>query len=108
MKLPYPKHMDNTPVVVSLTEGINANGAQNVVAIYDGKCRYVEKAVTVRDSEGKLIKLEGKAYIGCDIAPAVRLLEGHATINGKTMKIHKGSRPRNPDGSVHHTELELI
>jgi len=108
MKLPYPKHLDVTPITVHIMDGIDGNGTPNEVAIYTGKCRLVEKTKTVRDPDGKMIQLEGKAYFGCDIAPSVSLLEGHVEVLGKEMKIYKASRPRNPDGSVHHTELELM
>jgi len=107
-KLPYPHFLDVTPIVVNITEGIDGNGVPAVVLTYSGNCRYYEKAKTIRDADGKLIQLEGKVTIGCDIAPTVTLLKGHVTINGREMKIYKGKRPRNPDGSVNHTVLELI
>jgi hypothetical protein len=109
LKLPYPTGLDVTTIAVNLTSGIDGNGVPNVVATYSGKCRYVEKAKTLRDPEGKMVRLEAKAYIGCDIAPLVTTtLRGNVTINGESKKIYRGYRPRNPDGTVHHTELELI
>ena len=108
MKLQYPKVLDKVPIVVSLTNGIGENGVPIVVATYSGKCYFHEKTKRIRNADGKLIELEGKAFFGCDIAPSVSLLEGYVRLPLKEFKIYKGSRPRNPDGTVHHTELELM
>lgn len=108
MNLPYPYYLEKTPITVTITEGLNGNGAPNTVATYNGKCRLEERAKTIRDADGKLIQLEGKAYIGCDIAPNAQLIEGHVSVLGKEFKIYKAKRLRNPDGTVHHTALELI
>lgn len=46
-------------------------------------------------------------FVG-DIAPEIKLLSGgEITINGIKYQIFAARRPRNPDGSVHHTTLEL-
>lgn len=108
MKLPYPKSLDITPITVEMTNGINSDGEPNVDLVYEGKCRLVETTKTLRDADGKLIQLVAVAYIGCDIAPSKNLVSGSVTIFGNKFKIHNVSRPRNPDGSVHHTKLELM
>lgn len=108
MKLPYLKLFDNTPILVTLTDGIDENGAPNIATTFEGLCSFDEKAKTIRNSDGQLIRLEGRVSIGKDIAPELKIIEGSAVINGREYKIYKSSRPRNPDGSVHHTLLELI
>jgi len=108
MKVPYPHHLDKTPIVVTITDGIDGNGSPKVVATYEGRCRMHETSRYDRDPDGKLVRVEGKVFIGCDIAPSVRSLEGHVEVFGRKMNIYKASRPRNPDGSIHHTKLELI
>ena len=108
IKLPYPAFLDVTDITVNLTDGIDGNGEPNIVDTFEGKCRLFEKAKTVRDPDGKLIQLEGRVTIGCDISPSVNVLEGNVIIAEREMKIYKGKRPRNPDGTVNHTVLELI
>lgn len=108
MKLPYLYQLEVTSVIINITKGIDGDGEPNVVSSYEGKCRFVEVSKTVKEPDGKQIQLIGKIYVGCDIAPNVDLLEGHAIIKGRTVNIYKGVRPRNPDGSVNHTKLELI
>lgn len=107
MKVIYPKFMDKTPLVVNISDGINENGGKNIVHTYSGKCHYIEKSKTSYNKDGVGTQLVGKLTIGCDIAPNIDLLEGEVIINSNTYKIFRGSRVRNPDGSVHHTELEL-
>ena len=106
-KLPYP-YTDKTPVEVILTDGINRDGKPKEVFRYIGSCTFSEKAKYTRNPDGKLIQLEGAIYIGKDIAPTQNLIEGSVIISNREYKIYKSSRPRNPDGSVHHTKLELI
>ena len=108
MKLPYLEFWDVTPVTVTITNGIDENGAPAVVATYVGNCNYSEKSNYALSSDGQRTKLSGTLTIGCDIAPSVGIVEGTVTINGVTNKIFGGSRPRNPDGTVNHTTLELI
>ena len=37
-----------------------------------------------------------------------KITDGEVFINGSKYKIYLASKPRNPDGSVHHTTLELM
>lgn len=110
MKLPYLRQWDNTNVIVTVTSGINDNGAPNVVVTYTGLCNLREKTKTVRKSDGQYVTLNGSLTIGTDIAPGVEVLAGHVQVNNgtKTWKIDNGVRVRNPDGSINHTKLELI
>jgi hypothetical protein len=105
---PYPAFMDKTPVDITITNGISDDGSPNVIAEYSGKCFFDGSAKKVRNSDGSFMTLAGKIYIGCDIAPSVSFLEGHVEIFSKSFKIYKGSKLSNPDGTVHHSELELV
>jgi hypothetical protein len=100
--------MDITPVVVSITNGIADDGSPNIVAEYSGKCFFDGSAKRIRNSDGSFTNLVGKAFFGRDIAPSVSFLEGHIEILSKRFKIYKGSKLFNPDGTVHHVELELV
>lgn len=106
--LPYPKFFDRIPVKINLTQGTNENGAPNIVQIYVGNCRFNNKVISKRLADGQLIQLSGKIYIGKDIAPTMPLLEGSVELFGQEYKIYSGKKLLNPDGSVHHVELELI
>ena len=99
---------DKTPLTVSITQGVSEEGQPLVVSTFVGKCNYSEKTKYAQSSDGVWIRLAGRLTIGQDIAPAVAVLEGYVTLGATTCKIHGGSRPRNPDGTVNHTSLELI
>ena len=108
MKLPYFKALwDVTPVVVHITDGFDASGAPQEAATFTGKGNYAEKAKTLRQSDGTLIQLAASLTICGDIAPAVPALTGSVEVGGRTWQIVTANRPRNPDGTVNHTELGL-
>lgn len=77
------------------------------VTLYDGLCSYSEKTRQVSDKERKLVTLSGKVILEGDICPGV-VIQGRVEINGAQKDIFRSSKPRNPDGSVFSTELELI
>ena len=108
MKMPYLKSWDNIPLVVTFTDGLGENGEPNVAGTYEGKCNYSEKSSTIRTPDGQLVRLNAVLTVGSDIAPELSTLQGSVSIAGKDWKIYSGSRGRNPDGTVHHTKLELI
>ena len=48
------------------------------------------------------------AIVKGDIAPDLKnVSDGKIVINGVSYEIHAGYRPRNPNGSIHHTEFEV-
>lgn len=106
VKLPFPKWILNTPVKVYQTF-INEDGEPVEDLIYDGLCNYNEKSKQTLDAERRLVTLSGKVIIEGDINPG-KLIEGYIKIGDIKKDIYKSSRPRNPDGSVFSTELELI
>ncbi len=108
MKVPYPKFLDKVPVVISLTNGKNSQGAPNVVKTITSKCTFNEYIKNKMQPDGKITIVQGKILMNGDIAPDINQLQGSLVINSKTYIIDRGIRTRNPDGSVHHTELELI
>ena len=106
--------MDTIPVIISLTSGINENGEPNVVYTYAGKCCYNERTKVVRAGDssasptGEYVRTAGTIFIGKDIWPKHTIISGSVVMADRTFKILEASRPRNPDGTVHHTQLELI
>ena len=108
--LPFPDHLLKTDYTLSLNrEGISEDGEPISTLTKDGKCIFSEKAKRIINSEGKQITLLGNVIVKGDIAPSLKnVSDGVISINGKDYEIYAGYRPRNPDGSIHHTEFELM
>ena len=109
-KLPFPDWLLNTDYSISLnTEGISEDGEPISSVESSGKCIFSEKAKRIIDSEGKEIVLAGKVIVKCDIAPSLLTVsDGTITINDRTYEIYVGNRPRNPDGTIHSTQFEVM
>lgn len=104
MKFPFPKWNQVTPVKVYQTE--QGRYGEEETLIYDGKCLYDEKSRQVLDAERRLVLLSGLIIIEGDINPG-KVIEGYVVVDGERKNIYRAKRPRNPDGSVFSTELEL-
>ena len=106
--LPFPNWLLNTDYTLVLNDGLTEDGEPKKMFETNGKCIFSEKAQRVIDAEGKQIDLLGKVIIKRDVAPSLKTVsDGVITINGCSYEIHAGYRPRNPDGTVHHTEFEI-
>ena len=107
--LPFPDFLLNTDYSLILNEeGVTEDGAPKEKFETNGKCIFSEKAQRIIDTEGKQITLLGKVIIKGDIAPSLKnVSDGVITINGYNYEIHSGYRPRNPNGTIHHTEFEI-
>lgn len=112
MKWPplVPDSICNTPITVTITDGIDKGGAPKVAGTWSGKCNYSEKQKQILDAERRLITLEATALFNGDIFSGQEKLEGEVIVNGGTIirQIYRGSRARNPDGTVNYTQLELM
>ena len=81
-------------------EGRNVYGEPLEPIIWDGLCNYQEKV---------LIQLEGCALIPGDIAPELPVItKGDITVLGVTRHIYKGTKCRNPDGTVNYVRLDVM
>lgn len=109
-KLPFPYWLANTQYSLTLnSEGISEDGEPISSVELEGKCIFSEKSKRIINSEGKQVILNGKVIIEGDIAPSLKTVgDGEITINNRKYSIYAGYRPRNPDGTIHHTEFELI
>ncbi|MGM1047604.1 MAG: hypothetical protein ACQEXX_15825 [Bacillota bacterium] len=105
MKFPFPKWNQVTPVKVYQTE-ISEDGEPVKDLIYDKKCFYDERSRQVLNAERQLVLLSGLVVIEGDINPG-KVIEGYVRIGDERKNIYQAKRPRNPDGSVFSTELEL-
>lgn len=108
-KLPFPDQLLVTDYSVTLNQnGISEDGEPINAFTGNGKCIFSEKAKRIIDGEGKQITLLGKVIVKGDIAPElVNISDGVISINNHSYEIWAGYRPRNPDGTIHHTELEV-
>lgn len=108
-RLPFPAALATVPCAITIYEdGVSEDGGPIVAAEIETRCIFSEHARRVIDADGKIITLEGKAIIEGDIAPgAASISSGVFVVFGREYEIHAGHRPRNPDGSVHHSELEI-
>ena len=89
--------------------GISEDGEELPSVTYSGRCAFSEKRKRVYDAEKNLIQLEGQVVIPGDIAPTLsEACTGTITVNGTEYTVYAVKRPRNPDGSVHHTSLEIM
>lgn len=109
-----PKHLErllnNECDVVIYQEGLSEDGEPlTSLNLKNQKCRFVEKTKIIISSDGRKVELVGKAILLGDIAPSIRKISGgQVVINDTEYEIYQASRPRNPDGTVHHTTLELV
>lgn len=105
MKFPFPSWNQVTPVKVYQTD-LSEDGEPVEELLFDGLCFYDEKSRQVLDAERRLVLLSGLIVIEGDIRPG-QTIEGFVLIGEEQKNIFRTRRPRNPDGSVFSTELEL-
>ena len=110
MKFPYLPQWNNATCSVFITDvKPSKNGDFPVVKIHEFLlCNLSEKSRTVRSTNGQYVRLASTVHIEGDIAPDMPEFSGSVVINGVKRKIESVDRPRNPDGTVHHTRLGLI
>lgn len=110
-KLPrLPKKMFNQEWTISIDqEGLTKDGEPLTAATVTEKCWYSGKAHQVMNAEKQLIRLEGVLIALGDLFPTLSVIAtGSVSKDGITHKIYKCERPRNPDGTVYATVLELM
>ena len=107
-KLYYPAFADVTPCRIELAGEINEDGELVPVDVWEGKVNFSQTARRVQDKEGMWAPLSGIVRVGKDIFPGKLSYTGYVTIDNVKMSIVSVSKPRNPDGTVNHTKLELM
>ena len=99
-----------TPIhIVINQEGISEDGEPLKALEIDTMCNYQDKAKKVLTEQQQLIEIEGTALINGDIAPSLASISnGTVVVNGVERRIFRGTKARNPDGTVNYTKLELV
>lgn len=109
-----PKHLkrllNNECDVKIYQEGLSEEGEPlTSLNLEKQKCRFVERTKIIINAEGKKVELIGKVILLGDIAPDIKKISGgQVRINESEYTIYQASRPRNPDGSIYMTTLELM
>ena len=105
-KFPFPRWLLNTSVKIYQTE-LNEDGEPAETLLFDDKAIYDEKTKQTLDKERKLVDLVGKVIVEGDINPD-KVIEGYVLVGEIQQNIYRSTRPRNPDGTVFSTELDLM
>ncbi len=112
MKYPclVPKRLCKVDIHIHLeSEGTNEYGQPETTLDLDLKCNFQDKAKTILTAEKKLVEITGTAMFPGDIAPDWPTLSGGTvTVFGETRRIERGTKARNPDGTVNFSQLEVI
>lgn len=109
-KLPFPNHLLNTLCIAKLNaDGLNEQGEPTAALTWEGKVIFFDKSRTTVTADNRIIRLEGRVIAKGDIAPSLEVIsDGEVSVMGRTYVVYRSERARNPDGSVHHTVLELM
>ena len=112
MKYPsiVPDAVCRTPITLTVyADEPDENGAPVIAATFEGRCNYQDSARHVYTADKQSVQLSGKALFNGDIFPELAVIaDGQAEIFGETRKIFRGTKARNPDGSVNYTEIQLM
>lgn len=112
MKYPplVPDAVCRTPISLTIySDELTEDGAPEIASTFSGFCNYQDTAQRVYTSDKHYIQLTGKALFNGDIFPTMAVIaDGEAVIFGQTRKIFRGTKARNPDGSMNYTEIQLM
>ena len=90
-------------------EGVDKYGDPLETVEASALCNWQDTAQTVLTAEKKLIQLSGVALFRGDLIPSLpEITGGYITILGEKRRIYKGSKCRNPDGTVNYTKIEVV
>lgn len=109
-KIPFPDWLMKIDYKAELEDtGITEDGEPKSKTIIKGKCIFSEKTKKVVEADGTKVILIGKVILKGDAAPNInKIKSGKVYIGEKVLDIYSCSRPRNPDGSIYSTNLEVM
>ncbi len=103
IKFPTPPSWILNTSIQIIAELDGEDGVEEKV-IFDGRAYYEEGVRRVVNENKQIVELSGLAIVYDNIV----FDKAFVKIDGKERVIYKTSRPKNPDGSVYSTEMELI
>lgn len=90
------------------SQDISEDGGPTVLLSETLKCNYQGSAKRRFDAEHNIVELVGVALFHGDPFPTVsEISSGEVVVFGEKRQISKGTKERNPDGTVNYTRLEL-
>lgn len=111
MKYPQivPNMVCTTPVHLILNgEDLNRYGQPMEVLNLDTTCNYQCTSQRTIEDKQIVIKTVATLLFNGDIVPELEeITSGTAEISGEVRQIEKGSKVRNPDGTVNYTRIYL-
>lgn len=98
-----------TEITVTIYKNeLDEDGAPVVVLSENLKCNYQGSAKRRYDAEHNIVELVGVALFNGDPFHTVsEISNGEVVVYGEKRQIAKGTKERNPDGTVNYTRLEL-
>ena len=105
-----PRALARTDIQVTVhADGMDEDGAPVTAVNWAGKCNWQGSAQLIRTDDTHTVQLTGVALIPGDIAPdGAELSGGTVAVCGQERRIFRGTRERNPDGTVNYTRLEVV
>lgn len=94
--------------VVVYSQDIGEDGEPITIFSDNLKCNYQGSGKRRYDAEHNIVELVGVALLHGDAFPTItEITSGEVVVYGEKRQIVKGTKERNPDGSVNYTRLEL-
>jgi len=108
-KLEYPDWADVVPATIVLDGEPTEDGSDPTGTTWTGNVNLSEGGKRVQDADGRWISLACVIHVKGDIFPGVDFKGGRVTVGAYSDRtIINYKRPRNPDGTVNHTRIEVI
>lgn len=112
MKYPslVPERVCTTDIrLIIYREGISEDGEPLTAFEHTGKCNFQNVSSTKYTADKIAVTITGTALFTGDICPDIpNISDGRAFIYGNEYRIFRGSKQRNPDGTVNYTRLEVV
>lgn len=90
------------------TGGTDEDGAPIPALEIEAKCNYQSCGKVVLTADKREVLLSGVCLFDGDLTPELpELTGGKVTVAGDAYKLLRGTKARNPDGTVNYTRLEL-
>lgn len=108
MRLSVPSFLATKNAEVSFSNGTDENGQLVYTNTIDIHCRNESCDETVYLPDGKKMNVTEKLFIFEKLELFPEKIEGTCNLEGHMYNILKGSKKRNPDGTINHIVLELV